>query len=80
MLFVTDGGDGDTGVFCHIAPFMLYNIPHSCGPHINVCCQYDFSRDQCWRWGEYKAADPITNKNVEIRFVFADASANLITE
>ncbi|BFZ07971.1 hypothetical protein BsWGS_11009 [Bradybaena similaris] len=41
--------DGQTGIFCHMMPFLLYAIHYSCGPDPHVCCQFDFSSDKCFR-------------------------------
>ena len=60
---------GRHDVFCHMAPFLLYNIVYNCGPDINVCCQYDFSASKCWSWGKYQEAEKITDTNVQRKLV-----------
>uniref|UniRef100_A0A2C9K725 Alpha-mannosidase n=1 Tax=Biomphalaria glabrata TaxID=6526 RepID=A0A2C9K725_BIOGL len=44
--------DDNTGVFCHMMPFLLYSIHYSCGPDPHVCCQFDFHTDKCFRGKE----------------------------
>ncbi|CAG5119326.1 unnamed protein product [Candidula unifasciata] len=41
--------EGQSGIFCHMMPFLLYAIHYSCGPDPHVCCQFDFSSDKCFR-------------------------------
>ena len=57
--------EGTTSLFCHLRPFMLYSISYSCGPDIEVCCQFDFSSNKCWNWGKYQDAEAITKENIE---------------
>lgn len=33
---------GSTDIFCHVMPFMLYNIKYSCGPNQFTCLHFDF--------------------------------------
>jgi hypothetical protein len=57
--------DGSDAVFCHLTPYMLYSISYSCGPDINVCCQFDFVRKKCWRFGGYRDPEPVMPENIE---------------
>lgn len=57
------GGD-DKSVFCHMMPFLLYSIPHSCGPNRHVCCQFDFNRGMCFKGKEKLEAKEVTDSNL----------------
>ncbi|ESN93206.1 hypothetical protein HELRODRAFT_89226 [Helobdella robusta] len=54
----------DESLFTHMSPFTLYSTSHSCGPDVDVCCQFDFTKRRCWQWGTYVDADEITNDNI----------------
>ncbi|KAL4238161.1 hypothetical protein ACF0H5_002872 [Mactra antiquata] len=43
---------GTTDIFCHMMPFLLYSIPHSCGPDRHVCCKFDFHSKHCFYGNE----------------------------
>ncbi|CAN7987884.1 unnamed protein product [Ixodes pacificus] len=36
--------NNSSGVLCHMAPFELYSIKHTCGPDPEVCLKFDFRR------------------------------------
>ncbi|ELT97980.1 hypothetical protein CAPTEDRAFT_227115 [Capitella teleta] len=55
---------GEFSMYTHLEPFLLYNIVYSCGPDINVCCQFDFDHNKCWSWGKYQKPEAITEDNV----------------
>jgi len=52
------------GILCDLSPYMLYSIPYSCGPDINICCQFDFWKKKCWRRGDYQEPVNVTDENV----------------
>jgi len=60
------GGTGadSAGILCDLSPYMLYSVPYSCGPDINVCCQFDFWKKKCWRRGDYQEPVGVTEENV----------------
>ncbi|CAG5127009.1 unnamed protein product [Candidula unifasciata] len=33
---------GSTDIFCHVMPYMLYNIKYTCGPNTFSCLHFDF--------------------------------------
>lgn len=61
--FQTDS-DGQTGIFCHMMPFLLYAIHYSCGPDPHVCCQFDFSSDKCFRGTETVPKITVDDSNI----------------
>ncbi|XP_054270570.1 alpha-mannosidase 2 [Macrosteles quadrilineatus] len=58
-------GDGHSDILVHNQPFDIYSIKHSCGPHPQVCLNFDFRKIS----GEYTefslTAVPIDNENVK---------------
>ncbi|CAG7824959.1 unnamed protein product [Allacma fusca] len=57
--------DKENSIFCHNAPFDIYSIKHSCGPHPHICLNFDF-RNISGEYGEnYRVAVPITKGNVK---------------
>ena len=69
-VFVCTDVAGSHDVFCHMAPFLLYNIVYNCGPDIGVCCQFDFHSNKCWSWGKYQDAAKITDDNIHTKSAF----------
>lgn len=70
---VTDTGNG-SGVFTHMMPFLLYSIPHSCGPDRHVCCKFDFHQKQCFYGKKKMDKLVITDENVANVYVRKDIS------
>jgi len=55
--------DGHTDMLTHNQPFDIYSIKHSCGPHTQVCLNFDF-RKISGEYTEYSIRTvPITDKN-----------------
>lgn len=56
--------DGHTDILVHNQPFDIYSIKHSCGPHPQVCLNFDFRKIS----GEYTESSltsvPIDDENV----------------
>jgi hypothetical protein len=65
---VAQQSNDSDAIFCHLAPYMLYAISYSCGPDINVCCQFDFMRKKCWRLGGYQDPEPVLPENIESKY------------
>lgn len=55
----------DTGILCHMAPFDLYSIKHSCGPYPETCLDFDFKQIP----GQFSERFPIqiTSHNLQER-------------
>ncbi|XP_022708909.1 alpha-mannosidase 2x-like isoform X1 [Varroa jacobsoni] len=49
-------------IVCHMAPFDLYSIKHTCGPDTSVCLRYDFRR----MLGEHSESrsEPVSAANI----------------
>jgi hypothetical protein len=56
-------------IFCHLAPYMLSSTLYSCGPDINACCKFDFTRSKCWKQGAYRDPAGVTTENINDLFV-----------
>ncbi|XP_064621444.1 alpha-mannosidase 2x-like [Lineus longissimus] len=58
-----DKSNGETDAFCHLLPYVLYSIKHSCGPNPYICLLFDFRKIP----GEYGEGNPpiLTNDNIE---------------
>lgn len=54
---------GTNDIFCHIMPFMLYNIKYTCGPNEFACLNLDF-RSVPTDYSESKGL-PVTSENIE---------------
>lgn len=59
------GHDDDKSLFCHMTPFLLYGIPHSCGPDRHVCCKFDFSKKSCFQGQQRLEPVSVTDHSVE---------------
>lgn len=59
--------NGHTDMLIHNQPFDIYSIKHSCGPHPDVCLNFDF-RKISGEYTEYSlTAVPIDNENVKTK-------------
>ncbi|XP_052271397.1 alpha-mannosidase 2x-like [Dreissena polymorpha] len=56
--------EGKHDMFCHMLPFLLYNIPHSCGPDRHVCCQFDFHHQHCYHGKSHIPVVSVTENNL----------------
>lgn len=54
----TDSGD----ILCHIMPYMLYSLHHTCGPDKFVCAMFDFR--QIPGEPEFRLIQPISDDNI----------------
>ncbi|KAK2727272.1 alpha-mannosidase 2-like [Artemia franciscana] len=56
---------GDSDILCHNFPFDIYSIKHSCGPHPNICVNYDFRKIR-GEFTEYgMKAEPVDKMNIK---------------
>ncbi|XP_018012981.1 alpha-mannosidase 2 [Hyalella azteca] len=59
--------DGDVDILVHNRPFDIYSIKHSCGPHLQICLEYDF-RKVPGEYTEYSIKSfPIDESNVKLK-------------
>jgi alpha-mannosidase II len=58
-----DKSNGETDTFCHMLPYVLYSIKHSCGPNPYICLLFDFRKIP----GEYGEGNPpiLADDNIE---------------
>lgn len=52
-------------IFCHVMPYMLYSLHHTCGPDKFICAMFDFR--QIPGEPEFRLIQPITEQNIENR-------------
>lgn len=52
-------------ILCHVMPYMLYSLHHTCGPDKFVCAMFDFR--QIPGEAEFRIIQPITEENIANR-------------
>lgn len=53
---------GQSDIFCHVMPYMLYSLHHTCGPDKYTCIMFDF-RQIPGEMGQHYVV-PVNNENV----------------
>lgn len=54
---------GESDILCHVMPYILYGIKHTCGPNHHICVMYDFKQSTHWK----PFTDTINLKNIKER-------------